>query len=135
MANYWMSKRKINIKLSNWNKKNKRLRQQSLNTDEYESWNTEQLIQWIMNLENGRFSKYREILSKNLLDEGVCGKHLSKINVLHIKGWGVKSFEDKDLLIDSITNLINKNQNNDNDQNDIAFINDEEGAMSGGHFK
>ena len=78
------------IRIMELQEENRRLREQSLNGNEYESWNTDQLLEWIMNLENERFSKYREILSKNLYDEGVCGKHLVKINVLHIKGWGIK---------------------------------------------
>ena len=82
---------------------------QFLNAYGYESWNTEELIQWIMYLENGRFSKYRDIFAKRLLEQRVCGKHLSKINVLHIRGWGVNNFEDNDLLMNKITALINKN--------------------------
>ena len=78
-----------------------------------------------------------DILSKSLKEEGVTGKHLAKINVLHIKGWGINNFDDKDLLMNTITNLIKGNRrNNYNDELNItAAINDEEGAISGGHFK
>ena len=89
-----------------------------------------------MSLENGRLNKYKDVLSKSLQDEGVGGKHLAKINVLHIKGWGINNFDDKEFLMSKIKELIDNNRDNENDDpNKVAMIGDEEGAISGGYFK
>ena len=40
---------------------------------EYETWNNDQIITWIMNLENGRFKNYTDILSS-----GNCQKEIDK---------------------------------------------------------
>ena len=111
----------------------KHLKLSNINAVEYESWNNEQILIWIMNLENGRFRKYKDILSKNLSEEDVKGIDLKTVDISDLKGWGVVVFGDRKAMFAQIQKLIHGN--NDNDDNDIVAIANEEGAESGGYFK
>ncbi len=66
----------------------KRLRMQSINVKDYKSWSNEQILMWIMSIENGRFSKYKDVLAHSLSEEDVNGGNLDKVNEIDIKGWG-----------------------------------------------
>ena len=45
-------------------------------------------------VENGRFSKYENVLKKSLKEEGVCGDDLDAVDGEDIKGWGIVPFKD-----------------------------------------
>ena len=73
---------------------------------------------------------------KNLTEEGVIGKDLNNVEAADIKDWGVINFGDKKQLFMYIKNLIkNRAGNNNNDDDNIAAVANEEGAMSGGHYR
>ena len=109
----------------------KRLKLQFINIEDYESWNNEHIMTWIMSLENGRFKKYKDILSKTLFEEDVKGIDLRKVDVMDLKSWGVVNFGDRKLLYEGIKGLVNGNHNNEDEPAPIA---NEEGAESGGYF-
>ena len=69
-------------------------------------WDHHEILQWILSLDNGLFSKYEDLLRSSLIEENVKGHHLRDVNVLHIKGWGVNDFEHKQLLSDHIQALV-----------------------------
>ena len=96
---------------------------------EYETWNNDQINTWIMNLENGKFKKYTDILSKSLSEEDVKGIDLKTVDISDLKGWGVVNFADRKALFMSIQDLINPNDNR------ISMLNKEGAAESGGYFK
>ena len=104
----------------------------NINVMQYESWNNQQIITWMMSLEHGRFRKYENVLSKALSEEDVKGIDLKDVDILDIKGWNIVNFGDRKALYKHIQRLIN---NNDNDDDKPAAIANEEGAESSGHFK
>lgn len=89
---------------------NKKLRLRCIDIQDYKSWNYEQVLIWIMSINDGEFNKYKEILDISLKEEGVHGCHLEKVNEADIKGWGIKNFDDKKNLMTQIKQLVNNNQ-------------------------
>ena len=103
-----------------------------IDVNDYERWNHQDIVCWIMSLENGRFKKYEQMLIKSLEEEEMNGTYLSRVDVADVKSWGIKNFDDKKDLIQYIQKLVI--QNRKKHHIDVAAI-DIEGAESGGHFK
>ena len=121
---------------------NQQLKLQLIDITQFESWKHEQIIAWIMSLEDGRFKKYNDILSKCLSEEDVKGVDLKSVDVIDIRGWGVVNFSDRKALFGNIKSLVNGNNDNDNGNNDDndnlnqeVPIANKEGAESGGFHR
>ena len=103
------------------------LKSKLIDPSDYEQWDTQDIIAWILNLENGRFNKYKAKLEKTLIEENVKGEHLESVDVADIKGWGVVDFGDKKSLMKWIKALVNANNN----EAIVSTVTDHEGAVSG----
>ena len=117
---------------------NKELRLQLIDTSKYHQWKPQEIVTWIINLDNDRFSKYKDGLLHHLNEEEIVGSDLNEINEVDLQRWEIKKFKDKKILLQKIKELTQQQQNdNDNaDDDDIpAVINDEEGAESGGFHR
>lgn len=74
---------------------------------EWEKWNADNIVDWICNLENGRFRKYEEILRKELNDGDATGSILPHLDVSDWrKSFCIKNWKDavdlnkyKDILV------------------------------------
>ena len=99
------------LKINELKDENKELKIKSINTANYKNWDTNDILIWIMSLENGRLSKYEQDLRRNLENEEVMGSHLDDVNEIDVKGWGVVKFGDKKFLSQKIQELTHKNQN------------------------
>merc|ERR1712083_530267 len=78
----------------------------------YLKWNWENVLMWILSLENGRFKSYESVLQHSLSEEDFGGKYLGDVDTADIKGWGIKSFADKKDLVKHIENLVQQNKEN-----------------------
>ena len=121
------------IEIQSLRKENEILRAKILNNGNYHDWDHDDILHWILNLDNKRFMKYENKLRENLNEEEPSGQYLADVNEQDIKRWGIKKFGDIKDLKKHIDNLVNGKQMNDDDD-DIALPNIE-GAASGGHFK
>ena len=101
----------------------------SIDVNNWRDWNHQQIVIWIMALDNGRFKKYEKILLSALEEEEMSGSNLARVDVTDVKSWGIKNFEDKKDLVKHIQDLVREQVN------DIAAVADMEGGISGGHFK
>eukprot|EP01083_Nonionella_stella_P119497 357243_1 len=86
-----------------------KLKLNSMDTSNYMNWKHEDILMWIMSLDNNRLNKYHDHLSQSLKEEGIEGIHLNEVNEMDIKGWGVKNFADKKFLLKKIKELVNQN--------------------------
>eukprot|EP01084_Bolivina_argentea_P200299 342523_1 len=77
----------------------------------YKLWSYEDIVLWILSLENGRFKKYEDILSETLKRECITGNLLGQVETSNIKDWGIKQFADKKCLFDHIKSLIEQKPN------------------------
>lgn len=103
---------------------------QSIDINDYLNWNAEEIVIWIMSVENGRFKKYEQTLLSSLKDKGIKGSYLSNINQIDINEWGIKNLLEKKKLMKCIQELVNEDKNDN-----VALVADMEGAISGGHFR
>eukprot|EP01084_Bolivina_argentea_P264404 447870_1 len=58
-------------------KDNNKKQNMAINTDRYEEWNTEQLINWILSIDEDIFQQYEQTLRKSLTEEQVDGSCLN----------------------------------------------------------
>ena len=79
---------------------------QKLDTSRYHLWNSDEAVDWICSIENGRFTKYQEKLLRAFTEEGVCGEDLDKITQSALRDWGVKNFKDRVALHEHIQELV-----------------------------
>eukprot|EP01084_Bolivina_argentea_P186118 320862_1 len=82
-----------------------KLRMKCMDIRLYRQWSTEQIISWIMSLENGRFKQYENSLRTKLTAEQIKGQDLDDVNGLVIKQWGVKDAKDKKVLLSYVESL------------------------------
>ena len=102
----------------------------------YQSWDSQQIVFWIISLDDGRFMKYEQLLLSSLKEEEINGSQLSQVNEADVKGWGINNFADKKKLVQHVKLLVNKNNHHNMDSdNNVALVSDMEGGISGGHFK
>ena len=73
---------------------------------DYKNWMREDILNWIMNLNDGLFIEYTECLQKNLKQQNVTGKDLNIVTMDDIDNWGMKNAEHKVELMTQIKGLI-----------------------------
>lgn len=85
------------------------LKLRAIDESKYMDWEWEDVLLWILSMDNGRYKKYESVLRQSLSEEEVRGEYLSKVDSADIKGWGIKSFLDKKDLFARITDLVEQN--------------------------
>ena len=81
-------------------------RKQNLNPSRYLQWNSDEAVDWICSIENGRFVKYEDALRPCFAEEGVTGTDLEHITQSALRDWGVKTFKDRIALEKEIQQLV-----------------------------
>eukprot|EP01084_Bolivina_argentea_P133257 235149_1 len=97
--------KEMELKINDVIVENRNLKMKSLDLSKYREWNVNEIACWILTIDNGRYRKYEQILTKSLTEEGVIGKDLEQVDTADIKGWGVVQFQDKKYLKKQIVEL------------------------------
>merc|ERR1712129_653239 len=71
----------------------------------YVVWDSEDIFEWIMGLEDGLFVKYDDILLDNLKREQVSGEDLCSFNENDLDRFGITGFKDKKILLSHLKKL------------------------------
>ena len=71
----------------------------------YVAWGSSEIVEWIMQIESGRFEKYEDILLDNMEREEVDGECLSSFNENDLDRLGITGFKDKKILLANIRKL------------------------------
>ena len=79
-----------------------------LNVNNFYNWKSDDILEWILSLDNGLFVEYKEILNKSLNEENLNGQNLDKVDKEDIKIWGVKDFEHRRKLYQHFQSLTSK---------------------------
>merc|ERR1712083_964007 len=82
----------------------------NLDVDQYEDWNWEQCLFWMMSLENGRFKPYEAALKQALSLADMTGEELSEVSIFVLKSWGVKDGKERKGLHGRIHDLVQRNR-------------------------
>ena len=94
------------LKIEALERENKKLKLKNIDLDRFLEWDHGDVLEWILSLENGRYAKYEKTLKKSLAEEEVTGANFVDVETSDVKDWGIKSFNDKKALVQSIRELI-----------------------------
>ena len=72
---------------------------------DFRSWDHQHILNWIMELEDGMFIKYKDVLEHSLKEKNVRGMELQYVERGDIKMWGIKDFEHRRKLCQHIERL------------------------------
>ena len=109
-------RKEFDMTINELKEENKKLKLNNLDVGKYEEWGVDEIIYWIISLDEKVFQQYEGTLRKFLSEEDVNGECLIDVEVSDIKRWGIKSFKHSKLLLKAIKSLVDKDkiQNNDN---------------------
>merc|ERR1711902_391765 len=85
-------------------------RMKNINTTKYREWSSDEVVDWLISLEDGKFLKYEDMFRVIFNQQGVDGSTIGYIDKSELKGWGIDSFSDRARIHENIQNLINKNK-------------------------
>eukprot|EP01084_Bolivina_argentea_P282067 482746_1 len=74
-------------------------------------WSVEDVICWVLGLENGRFLKHKHAIIPNIINQQIDGQSLIKLKLIDISRIGITSYWDQEWLMHGIKKLIKKNIN------------------------
>ena len=81
----------------------------------WSKWNSNEIINWIYSLDNGKYChKYKDIIKNEISKQNILGKHLPSLNKLDLQSWGINDYQDRIDLLNEINNLCKDNQNANN---------------------
>ena len=72
---------------------------------DYKLWDVEDVVDWIIELDE-KYSKYKQDLISNLINEQIDGSCLSMLEVNDLHRLGITNFKDKKQVYQSIQQLI-----------------------------
>lgn len=89
--------------------------------DNYKTWNSDDIIKWIITLDSGAFIVYTKKLSKALQENQITGDDLKDISRNDLSLFGVTVFKDRVRLMKHFESLVSggSSDNDDNDQTNI----------------
>ena len=73
---------------------------------EFESWDSDDVVKWIMNLDGRKYKKYENDLTKNIKTENIDGQCLESLDKGDLHRLGVTDFKDKKDLLQKIKELV-----------------------------
>eukprot|EP01084_Bolivina_argentea_P065099 118683_1 len=92
----------------------------NIDVNNYANWSSDQFIDWIISLENGKYEQYENNFRVIFKKEDVDGSVIDTIGKSEWKDWGVNNYKDRVKLDEHIKYLINKNKQNINNDNEGA---------------
>ena len=82
-------------------------------------------MDWIINLDDGQYKEYEEILRMEFKKEDVNGSAIPHIDKHEWKTWGITKFMHRTNIDQHLKNLINNNKNEEKAQNPHVLYQDE----------
>ena len=104
--------KELEMRNQNLVEENKRLKVKCIDTTRYLEWNDEEIVNWIVSLEDGRFNEYEQKLRQIFATEELKGEYLSMITENNLKDWGLVNFGKRKALFKAIQDLTSQNIEN-----------------------
>ena len=95
------------------------LKIKSIDPTKYKTWDTNDVLSWILSLDNKLFLQYQDKLKKCLFEEQIQGNDLQDVNEIDVKGWGITKFAHKKKLVLRIKELVHDTNTNMYDEQTI----------------
>eukprot|EP01083_Nonionella_stella_P116560 346392_1 len=72
---------------------------------EYDQWNSDDVTEWIIHLDDGAYSKYENVIRSNLKKEGIDGSEIKYLERNDLGRIGITNFKHKRMIMQHIANL------------------------------
>ena len=79
---------------------------ESQNNSNYKNWNTNDIVSWIIQLDNGKYKAYANGLKKNMDIDGVNGSNLDILSSNDLSLYGIRNMEHRNEILNHIKTLI-----------------------------
>ena len=90
----------------------------NLNIANYLNWSGDDIVSWLVTLDNGEYKQYESVLRAAFDEENVNGKGIVHIDKPQLKEWGIRDFMHKNNIYAHFQSLLKQNVNDDNDYNE-----------------
>eukprot|EP01084_Bolivina_argentea_P009280 17363_1 len=102
----------MELTINSLKKENKKLKMKAMDLSKWQDWNSDDILIWIMSLDDGKYKRYHYKLQKTLKQQEITGDDLASMDATDVKDLGVSAFKDKKSLLLSIKKLVNKKKKN-----------------------
>ena len=72
----------------------------------WSEWNSDDVVNWIVGLDEATYGKYRGKLSTNVASEGINGECLKDLDKNDLHRLGIGQFKDKNAVLKAIKELV-----------------------------
>eukprot|EP00483_Globobulimina_turgida_P002131 UN02133 len=83
-----------------------------MNEEDVEQWGVEDVICWILKIENGRYLKHKHAIIPNIINQQIDGCSLMKLKLIDISRIGITAYWDQEWLMHHIKTLVGKQKRN-----------------------
>jgi len=99
----------------------------------YSSWSTEELVQWIVSLDDSYPLKYQDILSEEMSNRVVTGADIDDLDLADLKEYGIEDLNDRKHVYAAINELIvrRKRKESVNVEEEVLSLSDDEDEDDG----
>ena len=97
------------IKLIEVEEKLESLKKKNIDPKRFMEWTSDEFVDWICDLDDGRFEEYEKRLRKVFVEESIMGKAIPYIEKNDWKTWGIANFLDRTSLHKRVRNLVDSN--------------------------
>ena len=101
-------RKEMEMELNELREEVKQLKLQNLDPRNYRQWKWEEIVTWIVNLDDGAYKKYEEKLRIALEEENIDGECFEHVDGSDIKSWGIVDFRHKKAVLRHIKSLVDK---------------------------
>eukprot|EP01083_Nonionella_stella_P142234 439690_1 len=81
------------------------LKAKVIDVTRFMEWQAEDVLNWLLSIEDGLYRKYEQTLRTAITDSEVCGKDLITMDIVDLQHFGVSKFADRKILIEHIKRL------------------------------
>ena len=102
--------RELQFENSSLKKQNKSMTKLIFDERDFMNWSVDEVISWIMDIDNGKYLKYFEMLNIRITDEQIDGIKLYELDYVDLKELGIIDIDDRKSLWRNIQLLIARNK-------------------------
>lgn len=110
LASVKQTNRELQFQNCSLKKQNKSMSKLVFDERDFMNWTVDEVISWIMDIDNGKYLPYFEMLNIRLTDEQVDGAKLVELDYVDLKELGIIDTDDRKSLWRSINLLIANNK-------------------------
>eukprot|EP01084_Bolivina_argentea_P288353 494890_1 len=85
------------------------LKKKCIDVSRYNEWSSDEFVNWICSLDDGKYEKYENKLRNIFIEEDISGEAIPHIQKNEWKEWGITSYMDRTNLDKHLKNLLNQN--------------------------